>query len=206
MLGVSAQSTLAVAQLRAAVAERMVPRISFVGSNATTKPVIESSFKHALGLLEAHLVSRPYVMGGRPSMADFGLWGQLYEAATDPTPGAILRSSAPKVMDWIVRVLFPMVEGEFETWATLAPTLMPLLTDEVGGMFLPWSTANAAAIAKDEREFSTTLREGAAWTQAPQKYHARSLAEIRRKYAAAKSAELDAILEKASCLRWLAQA
>jgi glutathione S-transferase len=206
MLGVSAQSTLAVAQLRAAVAERMVPRISFVGSNATTKPVIESSFKHALGLLEAHLVSRPYVMGGRPSMADFGLWGQLYEAATDPTPGAILRSSAPKVMDWIVRVLFPMVEGEFETWATLAPTLMPLLTDEVGGMFLPWSTANAAAIAKDEREFSTTLREGAAWTQAPQKYHARSLAEIRRKYAAAKSAELDAILEKAGCLRWLAQA
>ena len=41
---------------------------------------------------------------------------------------------------------------------------------------------------------------GAAWTQEPQKYHARSLQEIRRKYAAAKSAALDEILETAGCL------
>ena len=199
---VGAQGTLAVAQGRAAVAERMVPRIGFVGSNEVTRPTIEGSFKRAVALLEAHLADRVYVLGGRPAMADFGLWGQLYELATDPTPGAILRVQAPKVSAWVSRMVDPKVEGEFENWDKLAPTLMPLLIEEVGGYFLPWSTANAAAIAKDEKEFSTTLN-GAAWKQVPQKYHARSLGEIKRKYALAKSPALDAILEKAGCLRWL---
>jgi hypothetical protein len=45
---------------------------------------------------------------------------------------------------------------------------------------------------------------GAQWTQEPQKYHARSLQEIRRKYAAAKDASgLDDILEKTDCLGFL---
>ena len=45
---------------------------------------------------------------------------------------------------------------------------------------------------------------GAEWTQEPQKYHARSLQEIRRKYAAAqRAAGLDDILEKTGCLGFL---
>jgi glutathione S-transferase len=200
---ICAGGTLAVAQGRAAVAERMVPRIGFVGSNEVTRPLIEASFKQALALLETHFAERGYVLGGRPSMADFGLWGQLYEMATDPTPGAIMRAGATKVMAWVGRMMQPKVEGEFERWDRLAPTLMPLLSEEVGGRFLPWSTANSAAVAKEEKEFSTTLG-GAPWKQVPQKYHARSLGEIRRKYAAAKSPALDEILTKAGCLRWLA--
>ena len=74
-------------------------------------------------------------------MADFGLWGQLYELATDPTPGAIMRASAPKVMAWVQRMLTPKNDGSFEAWSALAPTLMPLLKEEVAGLFLPWSTA-----------------------------------------------------------------
>ena len=198
-----AQGTLAVAKARAAVAERMVPRVGFVGSNETTKAAIEESFKRALGILEAHFASRPYLLGARPSMGDFGVWGQLYETATDPTPGAIMRASAPHVVDWTERMLNPKVEGDFETWETLEPTLAPLLAEEVGAMFLPWSTENAHAIVREDKEFSVPLR-GATWTQVPQKYHARSLAEIRRKYAAAKAAPgLDEILAKGDCLRWL---
>ena len=198
-----AQGTLAVAKARAAVAERMVPRVGFVGSNETTKAAIEESFKRALGILEAHFASRPYLLGARPSMGDFGVWGQLYETATDPTPGAIMRASAPHVVDWTERMLNPKVEGDFETWETLEPTLAPLLAEEVGAMFLSWSTENAHAIVREDKEFSVPLR-GATWTQVPQKYHARSLAEIRRKYAAAKAAPgLDEILAKGDCLRWL---
>ena len=82
-------------------------------------------------------------------MADFGLWAQLYEAATDPTPGAIMRASAPRVMGWVERMLSPKAEGGFETLSALAPTLMPLLAQEVGALFLPWSAANAAAIGRN---------------------------------------------------------
>ena len=197
------QGTLAVAQARASVAERMTGRIGFVGSNPMTEPTIEGSFKQALALLEAHLQSRLYMLGGRPAMADFGLWGQLYELATDPTPGAIMRASAPKVMAWVARMLSPRDEGALEAWPALAPTLMPLLKEEVAGLFLPWSTANAAAVAAGQKTFTTTLG-GASWSQEPQKYHARSLAEIKRKHAAAKEAPgLAAILADSGCLPFL---
>ncbi len=199
-----AQGTLAVAQARAAVADRMTGRLGFVGSNQQTEPVIEASFAKALGLIEAHLASRPYLLGGRPAMADFGLWAQLYEAATDPTPGAIMRASAPNVMRWIQRMLAPKAEGDFETLAALAPTLKPLLAEEVGALFLPWSAANAAAIGHGDKSFTMSLG-GAEWTQEPQKYHARSLAEIRRKFAAAKAATgLEPLLAATGCLVGLA--
>lgn len=201
-----AQGPLAVAQARAAVAERMMGRLGFVGSNDKTQPLIEASFKQALALLDAHLATRPYVLGGRPAMADFGLWAQLYEAATDPTPGAIMRASAPHVLAWVQRMMTPKADGAFEAWPALAPTLMPLLKEEVAGLFLPWSVANAAAIAAGDKTFEVTLG-GTAWSQEPQKYHARSLAEIRRKYAAAKVAPgLEAILRESGCLGALAQA
>jgi hypothetical protein len=133
-------------------------------------------------------------------MADFGLWGQLYEAATDPTAGALMRASSPNVMAWVERMTAPKVEGPFESWASLSTGLMPLLIEEVGRLFLPWSAANAEAIGKGEKSFSMNLA-GSTWSQEPQKYHARSLQEIRRKYAAAKGAVgLDDILEKAGCL------
>lgn len=199
-----AEGTLAVAQARAAVAERMMGRLGFVGSNDKTQPLIEASFKKAAALLDAHLATRPYVLGARPSMADFGLWGQFYEAATDPTPGALLRASAPNVMAWVKRMLSPKVEGSFETLAALSPTLMPLLKEEVAALFLPWSQANAQAIERGDKSFTMTLG-GSEWTQEPQKYHARSLAEIRRKYAAAKGAAgLEPVLSESGCLKGLA--
>jgi glutathione S-transferase len=199
-----AQGTLAVAQARAAVAERMTGRLGFVGSNTATEPVIEASFAKALGLIEAHLVSRPYLLGGRPAMADFGLWGQFYEAATDPTPGALMRASAPKLMAWVQRMLSPREEGGFETLDALAPTLEPLLSQEVGALFLPWSAANAAAIGRGDKSFTVALGD-ASWAQEPQKYHARSLTEIRAKFAAARGASgLEPLLAKTGCLPILA--
>jgi hypothetical protein len=108
-------------------------------------------------------------------------------------------------MAWVQRMVSPKAEGPFEGWSSLSPGLMPLLTEEVGRLFLPWSTANAEAISKNEESFTVSLA-GAQWTQEPQKYHARSLQEIRRKYAAAKSRALDEILEKAGCLMALRSA
>ena len=170
------------------VADRMTGRLGFVGSNDKTRPLIEASFNRVVGLLETHLATRPYLLGGRPALADFGLWGQLYEAASDPTPGGKMRSSAPQLMAWVERMQSPKVEGSFEAWAVLEPSLLPLLTEEVSALFLPWSAANEAALKAEAKSFEIKLG-GATWSQEPQKYHARSLGELRRKYQAAKSAQ-----------------
>jgi glutathione S-transferase len=194
------------AQLAAGVRERMVGRVWFVGSSKETAPLIEASFRDAVKTLEKHLAARPYLFGARPAFGDFGLWGQLYECWTDPTPGGILRAEAPRVVAWIERMLAPKAEGEFERWDTLQPTLFPLLERQIGLMFLPWSDANAKAIAAGQEEMSARMPLGS-FRQKPQKYHARSLGELRKKYAAvADKARLDPILERAACLRWLAPA
>jgi glutathione S-transferase len=198
----SGASGEALARAAAGIRERMVGRVWFVGSNAQTGPQIEDSFRTAVAQIEAHLAVRPYLFGARPAFGDFAMWGQVYNAYTDPTPGAILRASAPRVVAWCQRMLDPKAEGPFESWASLAPTLSPLLVAQVGRLFLPWSQANARAIADGAEEFSVELA-GHTWTQKPQKYHAKSLRALRDKYAAAASPALDRALAEVGCLEGL---
>ena len=185
------------------VRARMVDRVWFVGSNEVTAPQIETGFIDMLGLLDAHLATRPYLFGGRPAFGDFGLWGQIYEMWTDPTAGAIIGGGAPHVLDWVHRMLWPKAEGKFEAWSTLEPTLMPILRKQVGAQFMPWTCANEKALAGSQEEFSVTLGDKT-WTQKPQKYHARSLGVLRARYAAAPDkAALDSVLDAARCLAGL---
>jgi glutathione S-transferase len=190
-------------QLAAATAmvrERMVGRVWFVGSSPQTAPQIEDSFRASLDLLEKHLAARPYLFGARPAFADFAMWGQIYNLWTDPTPGAIVEAYAPTVLAWVQRMMWPRAEGDFEPWSRLEPTLMPLLTTQVGALFMPWTVANAAALAGGREEFSVELA-GRNWTQKPQKYHAKSLGALRQKYAALSDrSALDPVLERAGCL------
>jgi len=189
-----------------AVKGRMIPRLAFVGSSGETKDTIEASFRRQLAILERHLGSRSFLFGGRPVLADFGMFAQLYECSTDPTPGAIMRASTPTVVAWIERMLDPRGSGELESWAALEPTLLPLLRDEVAAIFLPWSAANARALAAGEKNMTVTLA-GRPFSQETQKYHAKSLAALRDRYARVKNrATLDPILERAGCRTWLAEA
>lgn len=191
-------------QAAATIRERMINRVWFVGSSPRTAQQIEDSFKDTLALLEPHLNARPYLFGKRPAFADFGLWGQLYNTHRDPTPRRIIEHQAPNTRAWIQRMLEPENLGEFEPWEALAGTLRPLLIDQVAGLFLPWSAANARAIADKAEEFTVTLRSGS-WTQKPQKYHARSLEALRARYRSqASNTRLKELLEDCGCLDYLA--
>lgn len=177
---------------------RMVDRVWFVGSNDQTAPIIEQSFSDGIAMLESHLSSRRYLFGARPSFADFGLWGQIYNADRDPTPSVIVRKH-PHVHGWVRRMLAPQNEGEFETWNDLKSTLIPFIRDQVGSLFLPWSVANAAAIADGNEEFSLDIGDGT-WVQKPQKYHARSLtALIDRCRTVANDAEIKELAAVTNC-------
>ncbi|HEY4985591.1 MAG TPA: glutathione S-transferase family protein [Bradyrhizobium sp.] len=185
------------------VRKRMVERVWFVGSNELTATQIETGFRDMLASLESHLEVRPYLFGGRPAFGDFGLWGQLYELWTDPTAGALIEGGAPRVLDWIQRMLWPRVEGPFESWTTLQTTLMPILTRQVGAQFMTWTLANEKALAEGQDEFSVHLGDKV-WIQKPQKYHARSLAMLRARYTeATNKAALDPVLDEAGCLSGL---
>ena len=194
------------AQMVEAVRERMVPRVSFVGSNPDTGPIIEQSYAQALRQLEAHLADRPFLLGSRPGMADFGLCGQLFGCMTDLTAGRLLRETAPAVLAWVERMVEPEVEdgADWESWESLAGTLFPLLKEQVGGLFLPWSDANARALAEGRDHFEVELADGQRWHQGPQKYHARSLGALRQKYAEVSADSwCRGVLADAGCDTWL---
>lgn len=181
------------------ISKRMVSRLSFVGSSAETRETIEASFLRLVDYLEQHLRHRPYLLGQRPALADFGLFGQLYECATDPTPGAILRQRGPHILEWLQRMQSPRLEGDFEPFEVLGPALLPLLKEEIGETFLPWTLANEAALAVGQQEFQLML-QGRPFRQSVQKYHAKSLAALREKYrATALLPDLDELLKRAGC-------
>ena len=79
-------------------------------------------------------------------------------------------------------MLAPLNEGEFEPWDAVKDTLVPLIRDQIGALFLPWSVANNQAITEGSETFEVELA-GKMWAQKPQKYHARSLAALREKFA-----------------------
>ncbi|MBU1375034.1 MAG: glutathione S-transferase family protein [Alphaproteobacteria bacterium] len=198
-------TTEEVAQRTRMVRERMTGRGHFVGSSDANAPLITGYYLELLDILEAHLATRKYLFGARPSFGDFGLYAQLYECSVDPTCGGMIRARGPAVLDWCHRMLEPRVDGDFERWDSLAPTLTPLLS-YIGRYFLPWTTANAAALAAGDAEFSVDLA-GTPYVQPPQKYHAKSLGVLRERYAVvAGDAGLAGILADAGCLPFLTPA
>jgi glutathione S-transferase len=175
------------------VRTRMIGRLHYVGSSPDTAPVIEASFTRALAVIEAMLSKRPYLLGGRPSLADFGLAGQLSQLASDPTPGAIMRAQAPRVLGWLERMAKPRIEGEFARFDDLKDDVAELLSTEIAATYLPWAAANANAVESDAAGVSLELG-GAAFTQKPQRYAAKALAELRRKRQAVADRGLAALL------------
>ncbi|MEM6512871.1 MAG: glutathione S-transferase family protein [Pseudomonadota bacterium] len=185
------------------VTKRMSSRTWFVGSNEQNSPHIESGFKRAIKQLNTHLQRRKYLLGNRPAFADFGIAPQIYNAFLDPTAGALISARYPDVVAWLQRMLWPRIDGDFETWESLSPTLAPFISEQVGARFLPWSAANRKALQRGEERFSVELPDGT-WTQSPQKYHAKSLTELQNKYQVAmNNPALHSVLEGTGCLETL---
>jgi glutathione S-transferase len=188
-----------------AVRARMIGRLYHVGSSVETAPLIEGSFARLIELLERMLSSRAYLFGGRPSLADFGLAGQLTQLLSDPTPGALMKAQAPNVVRWIDRMENPQVEGDFIPLSALRETLAELLHYEVAGAYLAWMSANARAVEADASGVSVEIA-GALFTQKPQRYAAKAFVELRRKRASVDDSDLTLLLQETGCDAYLAQA
>jgi hypothetical protein len=177
----------------------MIARLYHVGSSPETAPVIEASFQRLIGLMEPLLSTCPYLFGGTPSLADFGLSGQFAQLLSDPTPGAMIRAQAPNLVRWIARMDNPRVEGAFVDFSAVRAGLLDLVRSEVAETYLVWMAANAAAVAADASAVSAELA-GSAFSQKPQRYAAKALAEIRRKRALLVGNDtLEEFLREAGC-------
>jgi glutathione S-transferase len=75
-----------------------------LGCDARTERAWQASQHKLLGYLEAHFADHDFVLGGRPSLADYGLLGPLYaHLYRDAVPGFALRTYFPLVCEWVER-------------------------------------------------------------------------------------------------------
>ena len=166
------------------VSTRQIDRLSYVGSNATTKPVIEGRFETFLTLFNNHLQVSPYLFGARPSSADFAIYGQLTCLALfDPTPQALITSRFPRIYAWVeIMEDLSGLSADETDWVAEdpAPTLTGLLA-EIGSIYMPYLVANAEAVMSGAETMKTSI-DGKPWEQTPFTYQAKCLAWTRDYY------------------------
>jgi len=113
-----------------------------LGIHAETIPAFEAAYEELLDALDIHFQHYPYLLGGRPSIADFGFMAPLYaHLARDPVPSTLMKNRAANVYRWTERMnLAVFADGEFshqaEEWlpddaipATLEPVLRLMFQD-----------------------------------------------------------------------------
>jgi len=97
---------------------------------------IEAAFHEWLDLFSAHLVDHPYLLGGHPTVGDYGLiaamWAHLYR---DPAPAMLIKQRAPRVGRWVERMTtaepylheYPDADGSLVDDTGLPDTLLALM-------------------------------------------------------------------------------
>lgn len=184
-------------------AERQVGRMPLVGCTEVTRPIIEKSFLEVLDTLERNLERSVYLFGSRPALADFGLFGQLYQLSHDPTSQGVMREKAPGVCAWISRLDDASGEegGEWLDPREPLPAAVMELLYMAGRVYLPFLVANATAFQKGEERFSLTLMDRP-YEQGTFKYQVKCLNWLREEYAGLEGEardRVDAALRETAC-------
>jgi len=155
------------------------------GVTRATRHAIERLYFDTLAAMETALEYHPFVLGARPTEADFGLFGSMFRHFfSDPTPAKIMREMAPRALMWVARVwaIKPADFASAPESQVLPETCRPLLR-LVAETHLPYLDANARAVANGVRAVHFD-DHGAAFDTPTSPYRAWCLDELQVEFAA----------------------
>lgn len=188
------------AQFKSYISERQIGRLYVVGSNDTTAPVIDASYRRFLAAMDDLLAQQPFVLGDRPGAGDFGLYGQLTQlVGFDPTPRAIAHEVSPRTVAWVSRMADQCgLEPTEQDWVSIEdqPDALKGLLSEIGRVYAPAQLANADAFKAGEKEWECEI-DGSPWIQKTFPYQAKCLQWTNEQYRALSNADrarVDALL------------
>jgi hypothetical protein len=172
-------------QIKDSFKARQSGRLYVVGSNETTAAVIDASYRRFLTAMEMHLAEQNFMLGKRPSAADFALYGQLRQlVGFDPTPREIAHQLSPRTVAWVDLMHDQCgLEPTEQDWIRLEdqPDSLRGLLNEIGRMYVPAQLANAKAVAAGEKRWECEI-DGAQWTQQSFPYQAKCLRWTNERY------------------------
>jgi glutathione S-transferase len=149
----------------------------------------------------AHLATRPYLFGGRASLADFGLFGgNAAHFVNDPLCRRWVDEDGPAIVLHTNRLLQPEDEpaGDWDDPHEPAPTLLALL-HELGRMYLPWVSRACVEGAAD-----LGFADGTSVRIQATDFLREARGVLLARYVEHRDARLDALLERAGLLPWFA--
>ena len=168
--------------------ETMLGQMRLMGLEGELGAAVEKSFKRFIKLLDNHLRKHLFIFGGRPSIADFAIAGQLIQMMKDPTPAKIIEKDGEFVAKWCEFMAAPNASGPFEALDDLKETLAPIFQEDLSCAFLPWAAENLENSLAGAETFEVTLgKETLQLT--PLRSAARSFRELRRKFVAGQTIE-----------------
>jgi glutathione S-transferase len=123
-------------ELAAPSKAKMSGYLPALGITDETIPTIETAYLELLNALNDHFLIYPYLLGGRPTIADYGMIGPLYaHLARDPAPGHLMKTKANRVWRWVERMNahgddmpeFAGMDAELLANDEIPETLLPIL-------------------------------------------------------------------------------
>ncbi len=163
--------------------ERQVSRLALVGSTETTKPIIEESFLEVIDILDQHIGESRFLFGSRPSLADFGIFGQFSQLNHDPTSLGIIRDKSPRFSTWIDHLddASGLEDGEWIDPSQPLPEGVIRLLKMTEEVYLPFLIANDEALKNGEETFTVGIM-GRTYQQGTFKYQQKCLNWLREEY------------------------
>ena len=112
----------------------MIEAIKNLGVDSVGAPAIEASFEEFLDLFEIHCQRCPYLLGGKPSIGDFSLFGPFYaHLAHDPRSHLLIKRRAPSVYRWVERM--NAADSGMAEWPDMPREYLP--NDEIPETLFP---------------------------------------------------------------------
>lgn len=107
-----------------------------LGITPDSVPAVEAAYGDLLAALDAHFRVQPYLLGGMPTVADFGFIANFFaHLGRDPFPADLMKRTAPSVFRWTERMMtadpdtpeFPHSQFRLSEADEVPPTLGPVL-------------------------------------------------------------------------------
>ena len=171
---------------------------------------VEQQLKDMLTILDAHFETYQFLLGDRPSFADFGVYGTLWaHLFNDPYSACIMEELAPQTCGWLEKMSeLGDKRGQagqtiFGDWVNLddaVPETLSKLLEFIGKTYIPLAKATAAASAKKEKQMKAVVYD-LDTSFGTSQYRAWSFEQLQTKFQELPNEDktfVDKVLEKAN--------
>lgn len=181
---VGALPTPAFESMVAAFDARQTRQLASLGDLEANREFLAALYSSTLEAIESLVTQSRYLYGSRPSLADFGLYGQLSQLAIDPTGSTTMKALAPRAFQWVQDLDDASgIDGEWRAPEAEPPAALGTLLSVIAKVYLPYLAAHVRGL-RDGLEEVVLEGFGHGLRVRPKKYRQRCLLWLKSELAA----------------------